>query len=96
MQVAAKEGRDLTLVDGNFAIVDVSTLQEALVQFFHCARSSFFMQLDFKLLFSTIKFSWKSLHAIASLRGFFFTLKMHMIKLQWMCYKTTVHIAFLL
>ena len=52
-----------------------------------------FMQLDFKLLFSTIKFSWKSLHAIASLRGFFFTLKMHMIKLQWMCYKTTIKLS---
>ena len=45
------------------------------------------MQLDFKLLFSTIKFSWKSLHAIASLRGFFFTLKMYTIKLQLKCYK---------
>ena len=42
MQVAAKEGRDLTLVDGNFTEVDLSTMQEALVQFFHCARSSFY------------------------------------------------------
>ena len=42
MQVAAKEGSDLTLVDGNFTSLDVSTLQEDLVQFFHCARSSFY------------------------------------------------------